>query len=579
LWAGVPIGRLFLVTGLQVGLFTTLFYQIAAHLGAEHYSFGGPVQPWEWFVFSFAHALRASDVLDIIEAYGLTIQTFKHNSALTAGIVVAYHLIVDVFVLGVLWAGTDQLWRRVQSDPDLARKVRRGLKVTFVLWLVAWAVSALLVRPWNLIDFPLWAGENVLRVIDFADVMDSCNIHFHQVPQGWWEGTLTFLCRVWVAFAIAAFVRWRSPHAEAQRADSPGRAIGTIDWKGFGIVAVVFALLVGLDQVRKVIAGEPLQVLTKAVNHPDADRSGRALRALRRLGPSAAETIPHLVGAREQIDGERCSAITKTLGYLGGEAIPVLTAVALRDDESEALAAVDALTPIGPNAAPALVQVWKKGSTSAARLAAEAKLLELGTEAVDPLMAATDAANSAEHYKWFVRLDRNWTLRNPTNPTALAVQRFHRKMMDPSDLGDAAAWDTFVEAGSVAIPELVRRLNEGRTKIRQSAVQALVRIGPNSEASVPALIERLRDDDLFVRRAATEALGRIGPKAAPAVPVLVEGLGDKDGFVRRMTIEALGRIGPKASIALPALSRMSERQEKDEAASVEAAIDLIRPPK
>ena len=45
LWRGVRIDRLMIVTAFQIGLFTTLFLQVAAHVGAEHYKLTKPTTP------------------------------------------------------------------------------------------------------------------------------------------------------------------------------------------------------------------------------------------------------------------------------------------------------------------------------------------------------------------------------------------------------------------------------------------------------------------------------------------------------------------------------------------------------
>ncbi|HYH69292.1 MAG TPA: hypothetical protein VD866_31655, partial [Urbifossiella sp.] len=55
---GAHVLRLALVTGVEVALFTTLFFQLYAHVGAELYDAPGPTSPWQWFAFSAAHAFR-----------------------------------------------------------------------------------------------------------------------------------------------------------------------------------------------------------------------------------------------------------------------------------------------------------------------------------------------------------------------------------------------------------------------------------------------------------------------------------------------------------------------------------------
>src|SRR5581483_1081376 len=104
------------------------------HGGAELFDVDGPTYPWQWVIFSLAHALRASDVLDVIEAYGMKVQPIKHQSAFVAVFVIGYHVVIDVFVLGVLWAVVDRLKRRFLDDEVMFDLTRKVLTFAFVLW-------------------------------------------------------------------------------------------------------------------------------------------------------------------------------------------------------------------------------------------------------------------------------------------------------------------------------------------------------------------------------------------------------------------------------------------------------------
>ena len=90
-----------------------------------------------------------------------------------------YHAVVDLFVLGVLWAMVGTVKRKVMSAPDRADAIRKLLIGLFAVFLLVWLASALYVRPWRTIDIPLWLIENIVRVLDFADALDSYDIHWH----------------------------------------------------------------------------------------------------------------------------------------------------------------------------------------------------------------------------------------------------------------------------------------------------------------------------------------------------------------------------------------------------------------
>src|SRR5579871_6478631 len=70
------------LTLVQLVLFTLLFFQIACHRGAEHYSWDGTPFWWHWLAFSGDHVLRGVDLLDAIEAYDWKLQPIEHHGHL-----------------------------------------------------------------------------------------------------------------------------------------------------------------------------------------------------------------------------------------------------------------------------------------------------------------------------------------------------------------------------------------------------------------------------------------------------------------------------------------------------------------
>jgi HEAT repeat protein len=137
---------------------------------------------------------------------------------------------------------------------------------------------------------------------------------------------------------------------------------------------------------------------------------------------------------------------------------------------------------------------------------------------------------------------------------------------------DGADWvraEAFVEA-----------LGADRAELRMAAANALGRVGDPS--AVAALTDRLDDPDPRVRARAARACGSIGD--ARATDRLADRLGDQDGRVRREAADALAAIGTEAALA-PLLDAVDDPSERVRYAAVmalggyegEAAIDpLIR---
>lgn len=524
-WRGTRVDALMLVTALQIGLFTTLFHQIAAHQGAEHFKLTGPTTPGQWVQFSLAHALKATDVLDTIEAYGLNVQVIKHDGPFVATLLVAYHVVVDVFVLGVLWALVGVVKRKLLSDPGAVGVFRAGLMFGAVVFLLLWLLLATYLRPWRPIDIPLWLAENVVRVLDFSDAMDSYDIHWHQVPKEWQESTLTFLCRVWITIGLGALANRREKAVSAELPSIRRLA-------GAGLCLGLFGIFVGLPGVLPADRPAHSTALADVLPSPQAPA---ALAALRRMGPHARDAVPRLAARLDTGDREERLRIAAVLGCLGPDALPQLTRLAGDAEAGCALAAADGLARIGPEAAPALVNVWHRTPHDAVRIRAAEALADLGPDAVPPLVAALRPDNSAECHHWIESLDRNWLLRASANETfraVAAVCRCRERGAAPADADVRAA-------GTVALAEWLDRTRSPKAAERAAAIAALAALGRAAADAVPAVRERLGDDSPAVQRAAAETLGKIAPPERATLTALVRARLAVDSGVRSAAAQSL----------------------------------------
>jgi HEAT repeat protein len=115
------------------------------------------------------------------------------------------------------------------------------------------------------------------------------------------------------------------------------------------------------------------------------------------------------------------------------------------------------------------------------------------------------------------------------------------------------------------------------TEVRQTAAEALGRLGKDARPATEPLTAALKDKSDTVRAAAAEALGRIGPDAKDAAPALVEALRDKkaDRSVRLFAAFALGRIDPTPpNLAVAALGEVL-RDAESPAEVRKAAADSL----
>lgn len=117
------------------------------------------------------------------------------------------------------------------------------------------------------------------------------------------------------------------------------------------------------------------------------------------------------------------------------------------------------------------------------------------------------------------------------------------------------------------VPRLIEKLSKDeKAGQRKAAAKALGEMGAKAQLAVPALVKALNDAESSVRDEAERALTKIGE---PAVVALLPGLKDPDEFVRLRIVSVLGGIGPEAKLALPAL----ETAKNDPSAFVKKAAD------
>lgn len=600
LWRQVHPLRLLVVTGVQVALFTTLFFQLSAHIGADLYDTDGPTSAWQWIRFSLGHALRASDVLDVVEAYSLKVQPIKHTSNLVAVFVILYHLVVDVFVLGVLWEIVAKIRRDVLADEGIRWLLKLTFGIVFAVWFFAWVAVAFFLYPWSSIDIPLWFVDNILHVVDFADIMESFDIRLHSVPREGLNGTLTFFCRIWVSVLVAgviALIRTRKKQAPERRIATPPEANWSAFWgKQMAVLAGGACAVLVTGFAFQVVVGDPAPALASAVSGDSASKTQAALAALRRLGPAASDTAPTLVAARGKIaDAATRDEVTRTLGHLGMKAADDLAAIATKEAGPPAVIAVQALGSLGEEAAAHLASVWAT-TNGDVRAAADAGLQRLGADALPALMAATTADNAEAHFHWFKELDRNWRVRLTNNPTVLAIQQLPdalaRLQGNPSPEQVTAALDTLRRAGTAArsaAPGIVDLLGHKDHNVQAAATKVLVSFGPQF---TPALLRKLEDLKLpaplgagIVAVLADESMWDATTLSDPAhVPILIKLIrpqtninGVSSAASRPIALRGLTAAGPAAKAAVPDLIELVIDPDEPTRQAVRKALDKIDP--
>lgn len=224
-----------------------------------------------------------------------------------------------------------------------------------------------------------------------------------------------------------------------------------------------------------------------------------------------------------QPDWSRRHRAAQLLGEIGGEeAIPPLNAALADECTPVVLQAIASLVRIGSERAAWAICYSLEDGRQAVRDRGRDGLVRMGEAAVPALCETV----------------RKWDLDYPDS-----------------------VLKTLTGLGPLAVPGLLRLLEDENTETRFRAVQVLRRIG--DARAVPGLCACLNDADYQVRRLATEALGRLaGPEA---VPDLVGALRDEDAGVRAAAIGALTRLGNEE------ISRFLVERLRDRSAIVRTA--------
>jgi hypothetical protein len=190
---------------IQIILFGTLHYQLYWAFGAEHYRCDREPQFYDWIEFAAAHILRAADVFDVLDEFGIPIQNITHQSTTAGVLLVCMHLTVDAFLIGLILRWTNRFWQDGPQETRLARGRREcGWMLASLGLFMAFAVLQQL-RP---SDWLLWPLDNLLRLLDVGDVMHVFGWRLHHVEANCWTSGAALLFRLAAGIWIARFVFW-----------------------------------------------------------------------------------------------------------------------------------------------------------------------------------------------------------------------------------------------------------------------------------------------------------------------------------------------------------------------------------
>lgn len=350
-------GRILIVLNLaQLPLFCILNFQLFTAFGEHHYQFANYPAAWDWIELTAVHVLRAVDILDGLEAYGIDLQNIHNQSVVSGVLLVCMHVAVDIFVIALIFRWVSQLLKR---RGDLGRQAsgRHFLSVSEsgALWsrlaavlriiglsglglLVLMCMDTHATRP---LDWLLWPLDNVLRTLDIGDTFQVFHWQLHDVPMEFW----TIALAIGLRFAAGVYL---------------GEWIVRLRLSVWPHGLTVEQLIAGLEnpqpsarvaacmKLAEYRTGEKAAILALIRLRTGTGLAVRvaAREALDQIGPAAVPALIELLAHQDEfVRGDSA----ETLGRIGGSAGPALSALEnlLADkDQNVRQAAAEALGKI-----------------------------------------------------------------------------------------------------------------------------------------------------------------------------------------------------------------------------------------
>lgn len=294
-----------------------------------------------------------------------------------------------------------------------------------------------------------------------------------------------------------------------------------------------------------------LDAMIEVLSWDDEHMLASALLAIGRIGPDAERAIPALQRLVEAGNEKSVAGAMPTLGAIGAKAVPTLAYALQHSSPYIAQSASKALSAMGTDAVPAipaLLEAARRENHDVSKSAMRA-LPYLGPEGVAGLASLLTSNATIQQLD-----DAASSLSMTKVDITPAIPALVRVMTDGKP-GGYDACTALQKVAELAIPPLVKLVEEGSADERFGAMICLREIGPVAEKAIAPILGIATDSssERRLRSAALGAVGRISKDNAEPVPSLLALLPKCERLLRSSVIRAIGHIGPAAIEALPTL--------------------------
>lgn len=294
-------------------------------------------------------------------------------------------------------------------------------------------------------------------------------------------------------------------------------------------------------------ARSAIPALVEALGDRDVELRCRSVEVLGAIAVNkdGRDALPPLVNSLGDKSQRVRSRASDSLVEAGETAVPALVDAMGSENRRIRLTAAATLGKIGPAAGvavPCLGEGLNDGDGDVRRACAVA-LRKIGPEAREAVPFLIKALGDDDVEIRCEVVDALSVM--PALEPGL-VEAIIMSMADESDRVVSRAGKAVASWGDASVPQLAVALSNDDYRVSIGSARALQKIKGGSAEAVPALVEAFNSGIPEIRETAIVALGRIGPEAMGSLPALkdIEST-DKSSAIRRLAREAIDRIEPQ----------------------------------
>ncbi len=173
-------------------------------VGLRHFDVNRAPTMADWGLYVFHHVVRTGDVADLLEEFGINVQPIEPGSVMTRLLLVTFYAAAGFNLV----AGLAKL---LPARNLLQRPFQKLRWVFLALGMIVVAYRAW-DQQWSVANCILWPLDNILRVLDFMDIMTVFRLKLHGIDHQLADKFVAMVYRVcvgiWVVDLVVAAAKY-----------------------------------------------------------------------------------------------------------------------------------------------------------------------------------------------------------------------------------------------------------------------------------------------------------------------------------------------------------------------------------